>query len=82
MLRRNRLFLQEPHGVISQKTPFFIVTAVKTSQQYCRRAGMSVLLCVGYTDRAIIDGQLRMRQTMNWKESGRERHGLIVGLPR
>jgi hypothetical protein len=24
-------FLQEPHGVISQKTTFFIVTAVKTS---------------------------------------------------
>jgi hypothetical protein len=24
-------FLKEPHGVISQKTPFFIVTAVKTS---------------------------------------------------
>jgi hypothetical protein len=23
-------FLQEPHGVTSQKTPFFIVTAVKT----------------------------------------------------
>jgi hypothetical protein len=26
-----RLFLQEPRGVISQKTPFFIVSAVKTS---------------------------------------------------
>jgi hypothetical protein len=25
------VFLQEPHGVTSQKTPFFIVTAVKTS---------------------------------------------------
>jgi hypothetical protein len=25
-------FLQEPHGVTSQKTPFFIVTAVKTSK--------------------------------------------------
>jgi hypothetical protein len=24
-------FLQEPHGVTSQKKPFFIVTAVKTS---------------------------------------------------
>jgi hypothetical protein len=24
-------FLQEPHGVTSQKTPFFIVTVVKTS---------------------------------------------------
>jgi hypothetical protein len=36
-LRRNALvspkrrFLQEPHGVTSQKIPFFIVTAVKTS---------------------------------------------------
>jgi hypothetical protein len=33
-LRRNppkRRFLQEPHGVTTQKTPFFIVTAVKTS---------------------------------------------------
>jgi hypothetical protein len=26
-----RRFLQEPHGVTTQKTPFFIVTAVKTS---------------------------------------------------
>jgi hypothetical protein len=26
-----RRFLQEPHGVTIQKTPFFIVTAVKTS---------------------------------------------------
>jgi hypothetical protein len=24
-------FLQEPHGVTTQKTPFFIVTAVNTS---------------------------------------------------
>jgi hypothetical protein len=24
-------FLQEPHGITTQKTPFFIVTAVKTS---------------------------------------------------
>jgi hypothetical protein len=31
-----RLFLQEPHGVTSQKTPFFLVTAVKTSNlTYC-----------------------------------------------
>jgi hypothetical protein len=29
--RNKRRFLQEPHGVTSQKTPFFIVTAVKTS---------------------------------------------------
>jgi hypothetical protein len=31
-LRRNTMvFLKEPHGVTSQKTPFFIVTAAKTS---------------------------------------------------
>jgi hypothetical protein len=32
-LQRNTTwyFLQEPHGVTSQKTPFFIVNAVKTS---------------------------------------------------
>jgi hypothetical protein len=28
-------FLQEPHGVTSQKTPFFIVTAVKTPNLTC-----------------------------------------------
>jgi hypothetical protein len=28
-------FLQEPHGVTTQKTPFFIVTAVKTSNLTC-----------------------------------------------
>jgi hypothetical protein len=28
---KKRRFLQEPHGVTSQKTPFFIATAVKTS---------------------------------------------------
>jgi hypothetical protein len=26
-----RRFLQEPHGVTSKKTPFFVVTAMKTS---------------------------------------------------
>jgi hypothetical protein len=35
MLRRN--FLQEPQGVTSQKTPFFIVTAVKTSNLTYRK---------------------------------------------
>jgi hypothetical protein len=32
-LRSVRRFLQEPHGVTSQKTPFFIVIAVKTSNR-------------------------------------------------
>jgi hypothetical protein len=31
LLRKDR-FLQDPHGVTSQKTPFFIVIAVKTSK--------------------------------------------------
>jgi hypothetical protein len=30
-LRRNTKFLQEPHCLTSQKTPLFLVTAVKTS---------------------------------------------------
>jgi hypothetical protein len=44
MLRRVTLvrttepwFLQEPHGVTSQKTPFFIVTVVQTSNLTGRR---------------------------------------------
>jgi hypothetical protein len=31
LTRATRWFLQEPHGVTSQKTPFLIVTAMKTS---------------------------------------------------
>jgi hypothetical protein len=32
----NRRMLQEPHGITSQKMPFFIVTAVETSNlKYC-----------------------------------------------
>jgi hypothetical protein len=30
MIEATRRFSQEPHGVTSQKTAFFIVTAVKT----------------------------------------------------
>jgi hypothetical protein len=30
-----RRFLQEPQGITTQKTPFFIVTAVKTSNLSC-----------------------------------------------
>jgi hypothetical protein len=45
-LRRNTKFLQEPHGVTSQKTAFFIVTTVKTSNlPMCRavvNAGLKV----------------------------------------
>jgi hypothetical protein len=36
-----RRFLQEPHGVTTQKTPFFIVTAVKTSNLI-----MVLLFCI------------------------------------
>jgi hypothetical protein len=32
MLRRNTMFSQAPHGVTSQKTAFFVVTAVKASK--------------------------------------------------
>jgi hypothetical protein len=35
MLQRNTKFLQEPRAITSQKTPFFIVTAVKTSNLTC-----------------------------------------------
>jgi hypothetical protein len=35
-MQRNTKFLQEPHGITSQKTPFFIVTAVKTSNLTCK----------------------------------------------
>jgi hypothetical protein len=31
LIDKKRRFLQEPHGVTPQNTPFFIVTAVKTS---------------------------------------------------
>jgi hypothetical protein len=36
------LFLQEPHGITSQKTPFFIVTEVKTSNLTYLKAIYSV----------------------------------------
>jgi hypothetical protein len=32
-----RVTIQEPHGVTSQRTPFFIVTAVKTSNLTYRK---------------------------------------------
>jgi hypothetical protein len=40
-LRRNTKFLQEPHGVTTQKTPFFIVTAVKTSNLTSKKMVMA-----------------------------------------
>jgi hypothetical protein len=39
-------FLQEPHGVTSQKTPFFIVTAMKTSNLTSYNA-FNILLNIG-----------------------------------
>jgi hypothetical protein len=49
-------FLQEPHGVTSQKTPFFIVTAVKTSNlsktifgKYADLTGIHVLTSDHFT---------------------------------
>jgi hypothetical protein len=40
-LRRN--FLQEPYDVTSQKTPFFIVIAVKTSNLTCLTLNLTIL---------------------------------------
>jgi hypothetical protein len=39
-----RRFLQEPHGVTPQKTPFFIVTAVKTSNLTKTAAAQIILI--------------------------------------
>jgi hypothetical protein len=49
-------FLQEPHGVTTQKTPFFIVTAVKTSNltysilflSICWHSYTCSILCMEY----------------------------------
>jgi hypothetical protein len=48
------MFLQEPHGVTSQETPFFLVTAVKTSNL---TEVMDFLYLDGVEDRV----------TMHWK---------------
>jgi hypothetical protein len=44
-VRPKRRFLQEPHGITSQKTAFFIVTAVKTSSLYVTCLCSSHLPC-------------------------------------
>jgi hypothetical protein len=54
-----RRFLQEPHGLTTQKTPFFIVTAMKTSNplrvaNYARSpkiAGSIPIECTGFLSR-------------------------------
>jgi hypothetical protein len=39
-------FIQDPHGVTTQKTPFFIVTAVKTSNlTYISLVFVTLILC-------------------------------------
>jgi hypothetical protein len=38
-----RLFLKEPHGVTSQKTPFFMVTAVKNLKSYIALTGWTLV---------------------------------------
>jgi hypothetical protein len=48
-------FLQEPHGVTSQKTAFFIVTAVKTST-LTQRKHFSTQPCIVFED-----GRIRSR---------------------
>jgi hypothetical protein len=42
-----RRFLQEPHNVTSQKTPFFIVTALQTSNLTCRMSSAGMWVNVG-----------------------------------
>jgi hypothetical protein len=56
LIRVKLRFLQEPHGVTSQKTPFFIVTAVKTSNLTSDRVVWTgfIWLMIG-----TIGGQLR-----------------------
>jgi hypothetical protein len=54
-----RRFLQEPHGVTSQKTPFFIVTAVKTSNLimflvFNQETQKKLRLKILFTDRSIL----------------------------
>jgi hypothetical protein len=49
-----RRFLQQPHGLTSQKTPLFLVTAVKTSNL---TEVMDLLYLNGVEDRG----------TMHWK---------------
>jgi hypothetical protein len=53
MLRKNtknvlpkRRLLQEPHGVTSQKTPFFIVTTVKISNLTCDLIIWGIMSCL------------------------------------
>jgi hypothetical protein len=41
-LRSLRRFLQEPHGVTSQKTSFFIVIAMKNLKSYIALTGWAV----------------------------------------
>jgi 7,8-dihydro-6-hydroxymethylpterin-pyrophosphokinase len=43
-------FLQEPHGITSQKTPFFIVTAMKTNLT-CKRLSSILKLDNKYTQK-------------------------------
>jgi hypothetical protein len=58
-----RRFLQELHGVTSQKTPFFIVTAVKSLILHPRRRHSSakeihlISLCPTNRDRQVPQGQ-------------------------
>jgi hypothetical protein len=48
MMEVKHRFLQEPHKVTSQKTAFFIVTAVKTS----KLISLAISPQVNYTDQA------------------------------
>jgi hypothetical protein len=83
-----RQFLQEPHGVTSQETPFFIVTAVKTPNftgylclQYMNRSSERFL---GFNMKDVAGKSLLETNSVDNKElmvqqlqRGREWEGLI-----
>jgi hypothetical protein len=59
-----RRFLQESHGVTSQKTPFFIVTAVKTSNSTYFRGGW----CLHIKDTPLPASCHLMMEVLLWSE--------------
>jgi hypothetical protein len=59
-----RRFLQEPHSVSSQKTAFFIVTAVKTSNLTCNYGNYAKNLAGSLFGRNIKTWRKRTKITM------------------
>jgi hypothetical protein len=88
-----RRFLQEPHAVTSQKTPFFIVTAVKTSNLNTKMfrviSKMRQLLIIRYSSYGIaIDtyihyitwSKVSQKDSMMWNKSYSVRNTHTVQL--